>query len=166
MEGVPIRNARRGDIPSLLLLWTALMEEVAQADPRLRPHPRAREHMMAQLSEWLQAPGRILVVAEEGGRLVVGFASAVVEATGGWVAPSRVGRVQDCYVVPPRRRHGIGRRLVGRTLDLLYEAGAEAARVTVPAKHPGSRAFWDALGWSDLETLVERPAPVPPAAEA
>lgn len=158
MEGVPIRNARRGDIPSLLLLWSALMEDVARADPRLKPHPHAREHMAAQFSERLNAPDHVLVVAEEQGRLVVGFASAFVESTAGWTAPERVGRIQDCYVAPPRRRHGIGRRLVGRALDLLYEHGAETAHVTVPAQHPGTRAFWQTLGWSDLNAVLERPA--------
>ena len=36
MEGIPIRNARRGDIPSLLLLWDAMMREFVDANPGLR----------------------------------------------------------------------------------------------------------------------------------
>jgi hypothetical protein len=41
-EAVPNRVARRGDVPSLLLLWAAMMEENARLDGRLAMHADAR----------------------------------------------------------------------------------------------------------------------------
>jgi GNAT superfamily N-acetyltransferase len=165
VEGLPIRNARRGDIPSLLLLWTAMMRETAEIDPRLLPHARAREHMSAQFAEWIQDAHRFVAVAEERGRLVVGFAAGAVFRGDGWREPARVGQITDCYVAPPRRRQGIARRLVGRVLDQLYERGVDAVRVAVAARSEAAHSFWLSMGWTDLECVLERPAAsdLPPA---
>ncbi len=156
MEGVPIRNARRGDIPSLLLLWQAMMKELSDMDARFAPHPRAREHMANELAKWLQDPNRHVVVAEEGGRLLIGFASAVKSPGNGWQIPSQVARITDCYVIGPRRRNGVGRRLAGRLLDVLYEDGIDTVRLSVAAKDPGAHAFWSSMGWDNLEEILEK----------
>ena len=157
MEGLPIRNARRGDIPSLLLLWGAMMKENATADVRPALHPRAREHMAAEFTRWVQDPEWCVVVAEEGGHLPVGFAAASISPGNGFQVPDQVGRITDCFVAGPRRRRGIGRRLAGRLMDLLYEKDVGTVRVAVAVHNEGARAFWASLGWEDLEEVLERP---------
>jgi ribosomal protein S18 acetylase RimI-like enzyme len=157
MEGLPIRNARRGDIPSLLLLWNAMMQENAAADPRLALHPRAKEHMTAEFARWIRDPKHCIVVAEEGGHLVVGFAAASIAPGNGFQVPDPVGVISDCFVARPRRRLGIGRRLTGRVTDLLYEKGVNTVRVAVAIQNKGACAFWKAVGWGDLEEVLERP---------
>jgi ribosomal protein S18 acetylase RimI-like enzyme len=157
MEGIPIRNARRGDIPSLLLLWNAMMQENAAADERLALHPRAKEHMTAEFARWIQDPKHCVVVAEENGHLIVGFAAASISPGNGFQVPAVVGRISDCFVARPRRRLGIARRLTGRVTDLLYEKGVNAVRVAVAVENEGARAFWKAIGWDDLEEVLERP---------
>jgi ribosomal protein S18 acetylase RimI-like enzyme len=158
MEGIPIRNARRGDIPSLLLLWEALMNEVASTDSRLGVCAGAREHMAMSFGQWIQDPARVVVVAEEGGRLVVGFGAAVLLPGNGWQVPARLGRITDIVVAAPRRRRGIARRLTGRLLDLLYEREVETVRLASAVNNPGALAFWHSMGWAELETVLERPA--------
>ena len=155
-EALPIRAARRGDVPSLLLLWTAMMEENGRLDPRLAMHADAREHMSRTLSAWIDDPARIVLVAEEGGRLVVGYGAGGVTAGNGVQAPERLGQVTDCYVLPARRRRGIARRLASRLYDLLLERGADAVRLQVAAKNEASLAFWRSLGYEVLEDVLER----------
>ncbi|MDA1196173.1 MAG: GNAT family N-acetyltransferase [Planctomycetota bacterium] len=157
MEGIPIRNARRGDIPSLLLLWGAMMREFEEADARFALHPGAREYMATTFAAWIQDPTRIVVVAEERGRLVVGFAAGVVLAGNGWQVPVRLGRISDTYVAAPRRRQGLARRLAGRVMDLLYEKGVDTVRLAAAVRNEGALAFWRSMGWSDLEVVLERP---------
>lgn len=159
MEAIPIRTARRGDVPSLLLLWAAMVEENARLDPRLAVHADAKERMARTLATWVDDPARIVLVAEEHNRLVVGFAAGQVLAGNGLQVPARLGEVTDCYVVPARRRRGAGRRLAGRLLDLLAEKGAESVRLQVVAKNVEAQAFWASLGWEPLEEILERPAP-------
>ncbi|MFM8979955.1 MAG: N-acetyltransferase family protein [Planctomycetia bacterium] len=156
MEGIPLRMARRGDLPSLHVLWQALLAEHARLDPRLCVHPGAGTWLAAHLAEALGDPQRVLLVAEEGGRRVVGFVSArlLPEVPG----EPREAEVGDCFVVPPRRRRGIARRLVQRALDLLQERGAQHARLQVAVRNPDALAFWRGLGFEPVETLLQRPA--------
>src|SRR5262245_1609826 len=160
MEAVPIRVARRGDVPSLLLLWGAMAEENARADPRFALHPDAKEHMARALGAWVEDPARAVLVAEEGGRLLVGYAAGSVTQGNGIQGPLRLGQVTDCFVVPARRRRGIARRLAARLHDLLVEKGAETVRLQVVAKNASSVAFWRSLGYEALEDVLERP-PLP-----
>ncbi|MDJ0521554.1 MAG: GNAT family N-acetyltransferase [Planctomycetota bacterium] len=156
MEGVPIRNARRGDIPSLLLLWNAMMKEIGAADPRFALHAHAREHQAALFQKWIQDEEHLVVVAEEGGRLVIGFAVASIADGNGWQIPNRLGRISDVYVAPPRRRQGVARRLAGRLLDLLYETDVDTVRLAVAVSNEGAHAFWKSMGWEDLELVLQK----------
>lgn len=164
-DSTPIRNARRGDIPSLVLLWAAMMEENARTDARLALHPHAREHMAEQFSAWMQDDKRFVLIAEEGGRLPVAYAAASIGPGNGWQVPARLGQVTDCYVVPSRRRRGTARRMAGRLKDLLYERGISTVRLQVAASNVSSLAFWRSMGYEDLEVILERAAvaaPEPP----
>ena len=161
MDALPIRNARRGDVPSLLLLWAAMMEENARLDARLAIHPDAREHTSRTLSAWVDDPTRVVLVAEEGGRIAVGYAAATVGHGNGIQEPKTLGQVTDCYVLPARRRRGIGRRLAGRLFDLLGERGADSVRLQVVAKNAAALTFWTSLGWEPLEEILEAPAAKP-----
>lgn len=132
------------------------MKENAAQDPRLAAHPRSREHMAAQFQAWMQDPKRVVVVAEEGGRLVIGYAAGAIVPGNGWQAPTVLGEISDCYVALPRRRHGVARRLVGRVLDQLYEKGMGTCRLQVAVANEASRAFWESMGWAGFETVYER----------
>ncbi len=157
MEAIPIRTARRADVPSLLMLWGAMLEENAKGDPRLAVHADAREYQTRAFSSWVDDPARVVLVAEEANHLVVGYAAANVVTGNGIQAPARIGQVTDCFVAPRRRRRGIGRRLVSRLLDLLSERGADVVRLQVSAKNEESVAFWASQGWEVLEEVLERP---------
>ena len=158
MEAIPIRTARRGDVPSILMLWGAMVEENARVDGRLAIHPDAREHMSRALAAWIDDPTRVVLVAEEGRRLIVGFAAGHVTDGDSLHAARRLGHITDCFVAPARRRGGCGRRLVSRLHDLLLEKGAECVRLQVAARNEGSQDFWRTLGYEVLEDVLERPA--------
>jgi len=164
MDAIPIRSARRGDVPSLLLLWSAMVEENARLEPRLAVHPDAKEHMGRALASWVEDPHHVVVVAEEHARLVVGFAAGQVVSGNGLQSPARLGEVTDCFVIPARRRRGAGRRLASRLLDLLREKGADTTRLQVAARNAESVAFWGSLGYEPLEEVLERTPQKPAAA--
>ncbi len=157
MDAVPIRAARRGDVASLLLLFQAMTTENARIDARFAVHPDAAEHMSRSFVSWVDDPNRVVLVAEEGQRLVVGYAAGVLTQGDGLGARARIGQVTDCFVVPARRRKGVARRLAGRLFDLLLERGAEAVRLQVVAQNEASQAFWTSLGYAPLQEILERP---------
>jgi ribosomal protein S18 acetylase RimI-like enzyme len=158
VDDVVLRTARRGDVPSLVLLWVAMLEENARLDPRLAPHPDAREHMARALASRIADPSWVVVVAEEARRLVVGFAAGALSDESALRGPSRSAQLTDCFVAPSRRRRGFARRLVSRVHDALAERGAESVRLTVAASNAGAQAFWASLGYEPLEEVLERPA--------
>jgi ribosomal protein S18 acetylase RimI-like enzyme len=134
-----------------------MMEENARLDPRLRLHPDARDHASRSFAAWIDDASRAVLVAEENGRLVVGYAAGVVSPGDGVHAPDRIGQVSDCYVLPARRRRGIARRLATRLQDVLLERGADVLRLQVVSRNESSRAFWRSLGYDVLEEVLERP---------
>lgn len=155
MEGIPIRLARRGDVPSLHALWQAMMAEHARLDPRLDMHPEAATWMAAQLGTWIADPTRFVLVAEEAGRMVVGYVAARL------VTPRASGEggeaeVTECFVAPARRRRGIARRLVSRVLDVLDERRIARVRLQAAVGNPAALAFWGSLGFTPVETVLER----------
>lgn len=170
MEGIPIRIARRGDVPSLHALWQAMMAEHARLDARLAMHAEAAPWMASQLGAWISDPQRLLVVAEESARMVVGYVAARMISPAG-PGLEREGEITDCFVAPARRRRGIARRLASRALDLLDERRVSCVRLQAAVANPGAVAFWRSLGFEPIETVLERdaetsyaraPDPVPP----
>jgi ribosomal protein S18 acetylase RimI-like enzyme len=139
-----------------------MMKEIAAGDARFALHARAREHQAAQFQRWIQDEQHLVVVAEEGGRLVIGFAIASISTGNGWQIPQRIGRVTDLYVAPPRRRMGVARRLTGRLLDLLYETSIDTVRLAVAVGSQGAHAFWTSMGWEDLELVLQKEVPNEP----
>lgn len=161
MEGVPIRPARRGDVPSLHALWQAMLAEHARLDPRLAAHPDAPTYMASQLGQFVTDPHRIVLVAEEGARLVIGFVSARILPFGGAPGEQREAEIAECFIAPARRRRGVARRLVQRVLDMLDERRIASVRIQVAAQNPGALAFWRSLDFEVVETILERAQPPP-----
>jgi ribosomal protein S18 acetylase RimI-like enzyme len=160
MEGIPIRIARRGDVPSLHALWQAMMAEHARLDDRLAMHAEAATWMAAQLGTWIADPQRLLLVAEESARMVVGYVAARTLPPAG-PGLEREGEITDCFVAPARRRRGIARRLASRALDLLDERRISCVRLQAAVANPGAVAFWRSLGFEPIETVLEREAEIP-----
>jgi ribosomal protein S18 acetylase RimI-like enzyme len=156
MEGIPIRPARRGDVPSLHALWQAMMAEHARLDPRLAVHAEAPAWMAAHLGQAVADPHRLIFVAEEGSRLVVGFVSARLLPFSGAAGEEREAEIGECFVAPARRRRGVARRLVQRVLDALDERRIASVRIQVAALNPGALGFWRSLDFRPVETILER----------
>ena len=156
MEGIPIRAARRGDVPSLHALWQAMMAEHARLDPRLEMHPEAASWMAAQLGAWIPDPTRLVLVAEEAGRLVVGYVAARLTSLPGAPGAGGEAEITECFVAPARRRRGLARRLVSRLLDVLDERQAGSVRLQASVANPAALAFWASLGFVAVETVLER----------
>lgn len=159
MEGIPIRQARRGDVPSLHALWQAMMAEHGRMDPRLDMHPDAPSHMAAQLGAWVVDPQRLVVVAEESARLIVGYGAARLLPFAGSPGEEREAEITECFVAPARRRRGLARRLVSRLLDALDEKRIASVRLQAAVANPAGIAFWRSLGFEIVETVLEREVP-------
>ena len=85
------------------------------------------------------AAGRMYVAEENGS--VVGFATwAWADQSGGTI------ELEDLFVDPGWRRHGIATALVGRIVDVLRARGVRCLEVTAD---PHAEGFYSAVGFSD-----------------
>jgi ribosomal protein S18 acetylase RimI-like enzyme len=60
----------------------------------------------------------------------------------------RIGYLHHAAVAPRFRRHGLGRAIVGRCLDLLKAAGVGTVYAFVVESNQVGHDFWKSLGWT------------------
>lgn len=77
---------------------------------------------------------------------------ARVDAYGGVRAPRRQPQadIQTIAVVEDARRHGLGRVLMLRMLDIARERGAEELFLEVRADNPGAQSLYRSLGFEQI----------------
>ena len=64
------------------------------------------------------------------------------------------GYIDRLAVDPSRRRRGVGRALVEDIERRLRDCGARRIRVLVVADHAGAVAFWEAMGYPGIPTVL------------
>lgn len=112
----------------------------------MEEEPRAR-YGRDVTSRDAEAAGKpFVVVAEDTGRGVVGFAAAGPERRGD---PHFCGELEAIYILQEYQRQGIGRRLVREVVQRLLQRGFNTMLVWVLAENP-YRRFYEALGGSVL----------------
>jgi|SRR5690606_16724216 len=108
----------------------------------MEEEPRAR-HWRDVTSRNAEAAGnRFVIVAEDTGRGVVGFAAAGPERRGD---PHFRGELEAIYILIDYQRQGIGRQLVREVAQRLLQRGFNTMLVWVLAENP-FRGFYEALG--------------------
>jgi ribosomal protein S18 acetylase RimI-like enzyme len=55
----------------------------------------------------------------------------------------------ELYVVPPRRRQGLGRALLRAAVDLAVERGADTMEIGVDEPDTAARALYESMGFSN-----------------
>jgi aminoglycoside 6'-N-acetyltransferase I len=141
VSGVTVRSAVGRDVPALAALRAELWPEGTVA-----------EHA-GELPEWLADPATCSLVAEADGE-IVGFLEGRLRSHADGCATSPVGYLEGWYVVPRRRRTGVGRALCGA-----FEAWAreldcrELASDTWP-ENAGSVAAHRRMGFEEVDRVV------------
>ena len=156
-DSIQLRPARAADIPSLVLLSLAMLEENGRHEPRLTPHADAPAGLAERHAKEIADPSCAVIVAEEKPGLLIGMASGQLGRGDALRRSIRVAVTTGCFVVPPRRRRGIARRLADRVAQALVDLGAYELRLHVVAKNAASLAFWSSLGYEPVEDLLDRP---------
>ncbi len=114
--GRQIREAQPGEEQRLLEMFPWLFAEPGSTPPNWDPAAAGR-----RLTETLIAPESVVLVAEDGGRMV-GFCSAYIT-----IDSVRFGRrclVEELAVDPERRSQGVGKMLLDAAKDWARGAGA------------------------------------------
>jgi len=142
LEGFCVRAATPHDIPALMHLKRAL----AAGENSLHA-------VRATAADWLRDgfgsnAGFTAFVAEcEGPATIVGMATCSRRIVTGWSGP--VIFLQDLFVEPGYRQHGIARALVARVAAFARDLGSPIVELTVRADNP-AQSFYQRNGFLHL----------------
>jgi GNAT superfamily N-acetyltransferase len=138
-----VRAAEPADIPTLMRLKRLLAEG-----------ENSLHAVSASAADWLRdgfGPNAgfaaFVAQADDAGIGVVGMATYSRRVVTGWNGP--VIFLQDLFVEPAHRRHGVGRALLARVAACARDLGSPVVELTVRADNP-AQAFYRRSGLQHL----------------
>lgn len=162
-----VRVARMQEIDRVAALWSMITEHHAGLDPLFRM--RRGTVAEGELRELLRALARdpdaeILVcdanpdtdVAGGGESDLVGLCIVRVDRAPPILEETERAEITDVGVQPTHRRQGVARALVEEALDWIRDRGVERVELQVASGNVEGQAFWRALGFADLMTVLHK----------
>jgi ribosomal protein S18 acetylase RimI-like enzyme len=141
-----VRPASPADVPALMRLKRALAEGEDSAHA-----------VRASAADWLRdgfgihAAYTAFVAETAGGDRVIGMATCSRRMVTGWNGP--VVFLQDLFVEPEFRRHGVATALAARVAAFATEIGSPIVELTVRADNP-ARDFYQRHGFAHLDLCL------------
>lgn len=131
-----VRAATIADLDAVAPLFDAYRQFYGQpADPA-----RAR----AFIGERLRHGDAVILLAQRGGA-VAGFTQLYPLFSS--VRTGRIWQLNDLYVAPPARRHGVGRALLDAARDHAAASGALGLQLETQRSNAAAQRLYAALGW-------------------
>ncbi len=153
MEETTIRRAASDDVDSLAFLAAATFP--LACPPHTAPEDAAAfvlEHLSAAaFRRYLDDPDRIVLVAEQQGRMI-GYTMLVVgepqdEDVAAAVVLRPTSELSKCYVVPGQHGKGVAARLMLASLDAARERGAAGIWLGVNQENQRAQRFYVKSGF-------------------
>jgi GNAT superfamily N-acetyltransferase len=140
-----VRRATPADAAVLArLLWDFNTEFDTETDDT--------DVLAARFSRLLGLPGIVAVLAEDDSE-PVGFALVSLRPAIWFDGP--VSQLEELYVVPARRDHGIGTAILDLCRRLVREAGSPEMHINVDEVDTDTRRFYERHGFMNIEPGVD-----------
>jgi ribosomal protein S18 acetylase RimI-like enzyme len=140
IDGIEIRRATPQDLDDVVDLLAAQLAE--------HDIPIARADLAFAAEGILRVPERgfvLLAVAREGAAGVACVSYSWTVERGG-----RVAWLDELYVVPARREHGIGNALLGRVIAAAGADGCRTVELEVETSHARAEHLYRRHGFTDM----------------
>ena len=152
-----IRPARPADLPAVSRLAAELVRLHHRYDPpRFLLVEPVEEGYQWFFSREVKRKGAIILVAEDEAERIIGYAYGTLEGRDWNDLLDACGKLNDLYVDPSGRRHGVGRALVTAMFDALKARGAPRVVLLSAWKNPEAHAFFESMGFR--RTMLEMTA--------
>jgi len=140
---VSVRPAARGDLDRLAALFDAYRQFYRQA-PDL---PGARAFLAARMAQQQS----VLLIAEDGEGRALGFAQLYPSFTSAGMKPILI--LNDLFVAPEARGHGVGSALLAVAADHGRAAGAARLTLKTAIENAAAQGVYAANGWTRDEAF-------------
>jgi ribosomal protein S18 acetylase RimI-like enzyme len=152
-----IRRARAEDLPAVSKLAAELVRLHHRYDPpRFLLIEPVEDGYQWFFSREVKRKAAIILVAEDEQSRIIGYAYGTLEGRDWNDLLDACGKLNDLYVDPTARRHGVGRALVTEMFAALKARGAPRVVLLSAWKNPDAHAFFESLGFR--RTMVEMTA--------
>jgi len=152
-----IRPARAADLPAVSRLAAELVRLHHRYDPpRFLLVEPVEDGYQWFFSREVKRKGAIILVAEDEAERIIGYAYGTLEGRDWNDLLDACGKLNDLYVDPSGRRHGVGRALVTAMFDALKARGAPRVVLLSAWKNPEAHAFFESMGFR--RTMLEMTA--------
>lgn len=152
---ITIRKATIKDMPSVLKLWTKLMEFHRKLSKNFEPADDAEKAWESFAKEQLDEQDSLLMVAEVSGN-IIGFTLVSIQSNIPVFKIKRYGVIYDFFVDEAFRRRGIGRKLFDFAREWFEQKGVEHLQLSVVHHNPVGQEFWRAMGFTDYLDRLSR----------
>jgi ribosomal protein S18 acetylase RimI-like enzyme len=161
-----VRAAVSKDLPRVAQLAAQLVRQHHSLDAErfmlIEPIEQGYQRF---LSGELRREGAIVLVAEDDDASdspILGYAYATLEDRNWNDLLDAAGKLNDIFVDPAARRHGVGRALALATFEALRERGAPRLVLMTAWRNPDAHVFFESLGFR--RTMLEMTRELPPGA--
>lgn len=151
---VHLRAAEREDIDSLTSLWVDLVAGQRSFGAHLESEAN-RQSASDVIAQYVHADGVRVATDRADGERLVGFVMFHVER-GMYDQDVTRGIVENVYVAPSYREHGIGSRLITVAESALRDRGASVIALSVLADNERARSLYRNRGYRPHRITMER----------
>ena len=152
---ITIREATMEDMPSMLKLWTKLMEFHRTLSTHFELADDAENVWESFVRKQLDELNSLLIVAEFSGS-IVGFSLASIQSNIPVFKINKYGVIYDLFVEETFRKRGIGRKIFDFAREWFEQNGVEHLQVSVAHHNPLAQRFWHAMGFTNYLDRLSR----------
>lgn len=153
MSSITFRKAEEKDVPRLVELNIRLKRLNEEFDPLFKVRQDITEKSREYLLEAIRSPNSIVIVAEDGNK-VVGFIKADVKERI-FYEPRIEGNIVEFYLLPEYRRRKLGAAMLEYAIKELKER-AEIITAEFPALNEIAVEFYSRLGFRGIVSTFAR----------
>jgi GNAT superfamily N-acetyltransferase len=153
MTEIRVRPATIVDAGELVDSMAALFAEDAGTRDATMNVEYPRDYGVRGFSELLEQPDRLVLVADDDGRVVGHLTGRLDEPSP--MRPVFVATLASMYVRPAHRGHSTGARLVEAFRSWARDRGAARMTVTAYASNEGAVRFYRRQGFEPMSTVLE-----------
>ena len=150
-----VRRAERRDLDRVAALWTAITHHHSSLDPLFTQRPHSDDALRELIAELHADRDAAIFVFDVAGDLP-GMCIVRIDRAPPILEETERAEITDVGVRPAARRRGVARRLVEEAMDWVRDRGVERVEIQVASGNPEGQAFWRALGYADLMSVLHK----------
>jgi ribosomal protein S18 acetylase RimI-like enzyme len=145
---VRVRRAKDEDVPFIVEAFSRMYSLNSEFDPLLQVPGDLEDRVEKSIREGLKGGKELLVVAEDGDKLVGAARVKILERE--FYVPNRVAVIEEIYVMPAYRRSGVGEAILDYLTSELKGLGVDSVTARFPAKNVIAVSFYKKRGFREI----------------